>query len=252
MVIAESLEREISMKMSKIAGNPSYYLSRDNRVRTFLTHIKDAHSFWLEHPDMRRQVLDSGEVDAKKLKRVARNGARRINEAWRYLSGLNNGKSVLEQISYNLILDVGRIVEPVINARGFREGRVSLGFDDYCPPNPVKVPELVRAFCHELKSSDLSPVEAAAYAHLHIAGIQPFENGNKRVARLFQDKILDCNELPPAVIPSGERQVYLDLLEQALAGIRDGKYGMQRPFFDYIGGKVNSALDDIIGDLELK
>jgi Fic family protein len=100
-----------------------------------------------------------------------------------------------------------------------------------------------------LKSSDLAPIEAAIYTHLHLAGIQPFIDGNKRTARLLQDRILFSYELPPAVIPAGEREVYIDLLEQALVGVRNNAVKPQRPFYDYIGGKVNSVLDEILGDL---
>ncbi|MGC9309512.1 MAG: Fic family protein [Candidatus Nanoarchaeia archaeon] len=112
---------------------------------------------------------------------------------------------------------------------GFRQNRVSLGLD-YTPPNPVRVPELVKKACYEIRESDYHPVEAAAVAHLRIAGIQPFLDGNKRTARLIQDRILEDHNLPPAVIPAGEREVYIDLLEQGLLGLKNNNLKQQRPF----------------------
>ena len=210
--------------------------------------ICDIYSFWLENPDLRRQLLRvTGEQNRKNLKNIAKKGVKRIQRAWRHLQTIGQEGEFLSELTPDVVKSIGNYVDP--RNKGFRDVRVSLGLE-YTPPNPVKVPELVKQTCYELNASDYHPVEAAAAAHLRLTSIQPFEDGNKRTARLIQDRILTGYDLPPAVIPAGEREVYIDLLEQGLVGMRRNELKEQRPFFDYVGGKVNSALDDIIGDLK--
>lgn len=248
MVIAEALNREIVEKRKKISGNPEYYLKRSQRIKGDLRRICDIHSFWLETPSLRGRILQAqGEIDSRQLRKIARKSVANIKKAWKFLNSKGNG-DFLGRLSSEIILKVGKFVEPSKNAQGYRNQRVTLGLQ-YVPPNPVKVPELVEAFCCNVKDSDYSPVEAAAVTHLTLTGIQPFQDGNKRTARLLQDRILFGYGLPPAVILSGEREVYIDLLEQGLWGLRDRDLKLQRPFFDYIGGKVNVALDKILDDL---
>jgi len=251
MAITQSLREEIAKKSDAVVLHPEYFLKKANMVKTYLCHIRDAHSFWLEHPDMRMGMIGADRADMTKLRRVARKGARRLRDALYFLSGAGRGELFEAVVTPDLVVEVGKIVEPEINAKGIRDGRIQGWLPNYVPPNYMKIHELLDETCEFVRESDQSPIEKAAYIHLHLAGIQPFTNGNKRTARLFQDRILDSHDMPPAVIPSGERDVYLDVLEQALVGERDGDVKAQRPFYDYIGGKVNAALDDIMGDLDL-
>jgi len=249
MVICKKVIDEIETKIRLIKDNPGYFLKRSHQVRNDLRAMGNVHSFWLENPKMRRQILEHYSLgNSQKLHSVARESIKRIESAWNYLMG--NGV-LLANITPQLIKDVGALVDSG-NKQGFRDCRVSLRFESYTPPNPLRVPGYIEQFCSEIKRSDYHAVEAAAVAHLSIAGIQPFQDGNKRTARLLQDKILSDNNLPPAVIHSGEREVYLDLLEQGIVGLKSNDLKQQRPFFDYIGGKVNTALDEVIGDLSIK
>ena len=254
MPISGKLIDEIEQKMIKIqaSDSPEYFLKRSQRIKKDLRRICDVYSFWLENPDLRMKILNvNHETDPRRLRKIAREGVSNIRMAWDYLHAKQFGDSFIKYINSDMILEVGKLVQPQQNAKGFREKRVSLGLD-YTPPNPLKVPLLVENACYELRESDYHPVEAAAIIHLDLAGIQPFIDGNKRTARLFQDRILTDAGLPPAVIPVGEREAYIDLIEQALIGKRDRNLKLQRPFFDYIGGKVNVALDEIIGDLRIR
>lgn len=247
MPIAETLTRDIDRKMRKISNNPNYYLKKSRQIKKGLREIGDFHTYWLEHPELRRQLLESGAAHVSgNLRKRSKAAIRNIKNAWSYLSNLSN-VDFINNLDPSVILAVGNLVDP--ENIGVRTQRVSLGLE-YTPPNSVKVPELIKKFCDNLQQSDFHSVEAAAYAHLYIAAIQPRLDGNKRTARLIQDKLLDSNGLPPAIIPSGERDVYIDLLSNALIGYRDSNFKVQRPFFDYIGGKVNVALDEILGDLK--
>jgi len=247
MVIAQILSREIETKRMKIQNNPDYYLRRSNRVKRNLRAICDVYSFWLENPALRGKILTlNGGVTPRQLRTKARKSIKQIHNAWNYLTNVSWGSDFVADLTPEVILHVGKLVDP--QNLGYRRDRVYLNLA-YTPPNPLKVPDLVEQFCRDLKASDYDSVESAAVAHLHLAGIQPFNDGNKRTARLIQDRILSDVGLPPAIIPAGEREVYIDLLEQGLIGMRDKNLRLQRPFFDYIGGKVNVALDEILNDL---
>jgi Fic family protein len=252
MVVSPKLLDEIDRKLELIGDDPSYYLRRSNKTEKTLRDLSDIHSFWLENPKLRSRILRTqGIKDSRQLRKIAREGVKRISSAWSYLNEADVGNDYSQYINPLNIIRVGRLVDPGVNRDGFRVDRVSLGLT-YVPPNPLKVPELIGKFCDDLKGSEYHPVEAAVVTHLSIAGIQPFADGNKRVARLFQDRILHGYGLPPAFIPSGEREVYIDLLEQALLNREAHQIRYQRPFFDYVAGKVNVALDEILGDLKHK
>jgi hypothetical protein len=252
MVIAPSLLEEIDEKKEIITKNPDYFLKRSNMIQNTLRRAANIHSFWMEYPEVRRAMLINSKGDPLSSSRLkSKIGIERINSAWNYLSREALASDGLEYINPGNILDTLKTVEPDVNDGGFRNARVTMGLAGYIPPNPVKVPEMVDKFCNDLNGSELHPVEAAAFAHMEIAAIQPGYDGNKRTGRLFQDAILYDNDLPPAFIPAGERQVYIDLLEMAMNAYRQMDFTRQRPFCDYVGGKVNSALDYIIDDLNI-
>ncbi len=248
MPIDQELSDEIEQKREKIAAEPNAYLHRANRIKKALQTSARGYSYYIEHPQERSRLLYGG-IRARSVKRDAARGFDRLKMAWDKLHQAKRTNNFTEIIDPSLIISIGGIIDP--SNEWFRRERVSLNLK-YVPPNPIKVPELVDQLIEETKKGDLTTVERAAYFHLVLAGIQPFRDGNKRTARLFQDAILDDYGLPPAVIPSGERVVYIDLLEEALIGRQANDLRKQRPFFDYIGGKVNHGLDQILNDLDPK
>ncbi len=252
MVVTYGLLREIDEKKRKIEKDPDYYLKRAHQLRKNLRGICDIHSFFLEHPELRARILKEHDIDdSRKLKQVARGGVQQMSLAWSHLISSRVGNDYKKYITAGTVIDVGSFVEPTKNQYGFRSDRVLMAGLRYVPPNPIKVPDLIEHFCANVTESDYHPVEAAAVTHLTLTGIQPLNDGNKRTARLLQDKILWDYGLPPAYIPSGERAVYVDLLEQALLHQDASDIEYRRPFFDYIAGKVNVALDNILDDLKI-
>jgi len=243
MPISQTLIQDIEQKKNKINEDPNYFLKRAKRIEQEHRKLSNIHSYWLENPAIRSAILRKYNLkDSKELKIKAKEGIGKVKQAWEYLVALN--EPLLKVISPEIILETGKLIWDKNNY--YRVEEVALKNFGYHPPNPMKIPGLIGQLCFNLKNSDYHPIEAAAAAHLEIAGIQPFLDGNKRTARLIQDKILYDSGLPSAFIPSGEREVYIDLLEQALVGFKSGNLKAQRPFFDYIGGKVNTSLDDIL------
>ena len=270
MVVSYELLDEIDRKKKAIDQNPNYYLWRSNRIKRNLRGICNVHSYWLENPELREQILGELELESQELQErgieghksideqgvrgiriLAKEGIQRVGEAWDFLSKYSNKENKFAYLNSNAILNVGRLIDPKFNNRGFRKIPVEFSGLDYIVPPAIRVPELVDQFCYDVRNSDIHPVEAAAMTHLTLGGIQPFDTGNKRVSRLFQDQILHEAGLPPAFIPAGERTVYVDLFNQALTHQGAHQLEYQTPFFDYIGSKVNVALDKILGDLKI-
>lgn len=245
--MSRSLKSDIQLKLDKINEDPAYYLAREHQIKAALRRENKAFSWWIEHPDIHRRLLRNiTKVLRGNLIQRARKGIEHLADAWKYLAPSQDPFQ-----AYSLHR-VAELVDPYENKHGYRNGRVTMGFSEYVPPNPLKVSELVDEALTEVRKSNVSSVERAATLHLRLAGIQPFPSGNKRVARLYQDKVLYDSNLPPALIPAGEREIYIDLLEKGLVSLRDNNQEGRQFFFDYIGGKVNSALDKILHDIKVK
>ncbi len=237
-----TLLKEINKKREIVVGNPNFYLRRSHRISSALTASSKMYSWWIEHPQLRFQLLNVPSAQQRgKIIAFMRAGVERLEEAWNYLN------TEQHMFTVDSLVNTARIVDA--NNQTLRRCRVSLNFENYTPPNPLRVSDRLSELFLEVKDSNLHPVEKAGVVHAGIAGIQPFIDGNKRTARLYQDKILCDAGLVPAIIYTGERALYLDLLEDVLVGRRDGNIKIQKPFFDYIGGKVNVTLDKIINDL---
>jgi Fic family protein len=126
------------------------------------------------------------------------------------------------------------------------------------PPYPDKIPLEMKRYIQELfelqrgKTIE-SFLNSAAFAHLHLARIHPFEDTNGRTARTLQNLILRSGKLPPAIIHAGERFDYYQHLDTAISGwkTRTGQQLMEssdgeKEFFNYIAGKVNVVLERVL------
>lgn len=101
----------------------------------------------------------------------------------------------------------------------------------YVPPTWASVGEHLAQFQAELRErmeslGRITPntpenlveiVELAVWAHHRIAWIHPFENGNGRSARVFQNLILPRYGLPiiPCTVEAADRESYIKALRQA-------------------------------------
>lgn len=242
MKISRSLQREIDRKKAILVSNPDYFLSRQKRVDKQLHDIRSINSWLIEHPQVRDSMLGSHFSPQSSTIDLLKKGVENLEAAWHYLV------STSSYLTPEALKRTGALVDPGRNGLGYRDVRVSLGMN-HVPPNPLKVPMLVDSTLEKATDNGLHPVEVAAVLHLELAGIQPFVDGNKRTSRLYQDRVLYGANLPVAFIPVGERAIYLDLLEQGWEGLRDDKLELQEPFVNYIGGKVNVSLDQMIGDI---
>jgi len=257
--IDPEIREDIRLKMEKLKDNPKFYDSRKKTVNNSLIALGDVHSFWIEHPELRRQYLTHN-LSEETVKKKAKRGIRAIIDGWYFL--LNKGRERdfidtfdlcdLEKLN-SIVYRHGPRVDDVKPGQRFRKGHVTLNAEGYNPPNPDEiVPELKQLFRELRRTYHDDPLEAAIHAHLGIAAIQPFDDGNKRCARLVQNRLLFEDGLPPSIIPAGEGRDYLILLCRTLRAYGNKDIDGQRDFYNFNASKVNSALDEILDDLEFK
>jgi len=88
------------------------------------------------------------------------------------------------------------------------------------PPGPREASDLVDRFFEYLcdAESNTGGLILATWAHWAIARIHPFEDGNGRLARLWQDMVLLRSRLTVAIIRPADRDTYLDALGMADEG----------------------------------
>ena len=222
--LSESIVNGVEERLRKIQDNPSYFSEKAALVERELKYEADLHSFWIEHPDLRSKLLYlNGVLTEKEIKHLAIRGVKQIQRAWHYLNSPKFKESkigILGFLNPKTIEEAGSLVDPYKNHKGFREDYVDSPFPNYTPHSPLLVPSMIERLCQDIKTNDHEhPIELAAEAHLRIAGIQPFKDGNKRTARLIERRILEGYGLPTSFIPFGEREVYNGLIERALDGI---------------------------------
>jgi Fic family protein len=122
---------------------------------------------------------------------------------------------------------------------------------DYALPEetPSMMGDLVHWYNDEEKKAILTPIELAALFHYCYIRIHPFEDGNGRIARLFVNYMLLRHGYPMIVIPTADRNTYLETLWKCdkNTGISpsNGAHANIRqilPFIDYIQHLVEKKL----------
>jgi Fic family protein len=87
------------------------------------------------------------------------------------------------------------------------------------PPGSREASALLDSIFADLGGAEnVNPLMLAAWAHWAIARVHPFEDGNGRMARLWQDLILLRARLTVAIIRPQDRDKYLDALMKADEG----------------------------------
>lgn len=113
--------------------------------------------------------------------------------------------------------DVHRILFVGLNddiAGQYRNVRVVLTGAKHQPPREFE--PALRSVFDQLKDTGAQhPVVTAAWAHWALARLHPFEDGNGRMARLWQDYVLLANDQSPAIIPKSQQKEYYGSLQSA-------------------------------------
>ena len=126
---------------------------------------------------------------------------------------------------------------------------------DYASPEETSslVSDLVEWYREEEQRGKLSIAEIAALFHYRYIRIHPFEDGNGRIARLLVNYILHRHDYPMIVIPTIDRNNYLDALNQCdkitgpipFDGANASKEQI-KPFIDYIARFLEKKLSLVV------
>ena len=98
----------------------------------------------------------------------------------------------------------------------YRPNRIMIRGAKYQPP--AEPAPLMKQVFEALVDQTVDPLVLATWCHWAIARIHPFEDGNGRMSRLWQDFILLHHQFTPAIIPLSRQTEYYQALTEADEG----------------------------------
>lgn len=255
--LEKQLAREIEERYDFLQNlDPSEIKSSCGRlIAKSIEKNSQIYSYRMEHPKLGVPFS----VPRNKNKKAIKEGIKNIDNAFKW--GCANFNP--EKFDESFVREIaGRITPELYDSEKaeYRTSNVRISGASIMPPYPHKIvnyeiPEFVKSLKTKLKCNKITnKIESAIYAHLSIARIHPFFDGNGRTARVLQDVILNHYSLPPPVIETGERMTYYKILDRAIMDLDAtkaiGEKGVftegENLFYSFIAGKVNSSLDKII------
>jgi hypothetical protein len=219
-------------------------------IQNVLVCEANAHSEIMELPYKERKIA------AKKMLDQQERIHSTLCGAWQWGIANYNG-----ELNHTFLEELARRIEPENEAvkYGFRQENVRItGHDVVLPPRHEKIITQLEEMYAVVNESPLHTLDRAFYAHLHLARIHPFEDGNGRLSRIVQNLILNQDKYAPALIRNGERTFYQNTLRQAMRGyqerINQGKpedlitfpfriTTAEKMLFDYLGTKVIAGFE---------
>ena len=246
----EIRERHLSLNQGI---SPERTLKTKKAGRRDILKMAQVHSFRMEHPELRVPH----NVPKNKGRKMIKEGVECLENAYswgrRNFNPREFHESFLNEIAGRVLCEDGPIP--------YRNSGATISGASVTPPYAYKMRAIeIPAFSYHLNQllqcdDIINRVEAAIFAHLHIARIHPFYDGNGRTARTVQDIILDHSMIPPPVIEVGERNTYYDILDKAVSDykhkkrsgeVTNGATEGESSFYTFIAGKINSSLDRLV------
>ena len=251
---------EIGNKLTKLKereGNIFYLLSTTSR--TALEKEATLHSYKIENPEV---LIDKSiAFKCHPSGRAVKKGINNLNDAFNW--GVKNFDS--QKLNKIYVEEIAKRINPELcpdGGKGYRNQRIIVSGRNEEGVFPSEIPGEMDLYCDNIKEmlnqNNLGfDLQAATYAHLHLARIHPFNDGNGRTARTLKNIILHKNGLPPVIIFGGERHDYFFHLRGAIDDWNSyGKHDFaQRPntptreneFYNFIAGRVSASLDRMLG-----
>ncbi len=208
------------------------------------------HSAQLELPVFQLYGPRTKAVKKREIKKATKATLERLKRAWAWAKGSYNG------VSQDFIQGIAARIDPSLEqAEGkakYRARSINVSGSAYTRTNPEKIAREIGEVLEVVGRGELHPVEAAALLHFHVLRVHPFEDGNGRTSRVLQNVYLVRNDLPPALIERGERELYNRLVEEAVGGHRmrtalsRGRISEEEQrFYEFVGSKVLIGLERI-------
>ena len=121
-----------------------------------------------------------------------------------------------ERISPYDLVDVNADVNAGLYDRGWRKTQVNVKkARNFFPPQARNIPSKVYSAFDSYHNIwiDLDPFEREAMLHIELVRIQPFEDGNKRAARILTNYNLCFQNKSPVIIPGSETDEYFGYID---------------------------------------
>lgn len=156
------------------------------------------------------------------------------------LDYLNSSET--KELTEDFLKDLhARLVDGLVDGGGlYRNVNIKINGSQHTPCDYIKVYDRMKKYIYDVNNSDKGELETVAYAHLQLAKIHPFLDGNGRLARLILDFFLIKYGYLPISIPAKRRLEYFDLLEEFKVN------KTQVPFEKFLEELVNREYDRMI------
>ncbi len=128
----------------------------------------------------------------------------------------------------------------------YRNVDISIKGSAHTPCSHIKVYDRMAKYFDAIKNSKEDPLKLAAYAHLQLAKIHPFLDGNGRLSRLVMNFILMKNGYLPISISVKRRDEYFALLEEFKVNKNP------KPFEDFVLELENLEYDRLMALINVK
>lgn len=171
------------------------------------------------------------------LKRNVYNHYKAYNMMLDYLKNNPN-----QELTEDFLKDLhAELTNGVLESGGlYRNVNIKISGSNHIPCDYIKVYDRMKKYFFDVNNNDKTAIENAAYAHLQLAKIHPFLDGNGRLARLILDYFLIKDGYVPISIPSKRRLEYFELLEE----FKVNKNPV--PFENFITELLNKEYDRLI------
>ena len=132
------------------------------------------------------------------------------------------------------------LLDGIINGGLYRNINLSIKGSNHTPCDYIKVYDRMKKYYDTLATYEGNDIQKAAYAHLQIAKVHPFLDGNGRIARLVMNYMLIKAGYLPINVPRRDMNIYFNLLEEFKVN------KTQVPFEEFIEVRLNREYDRLI------
>lgn len=130
----------------------------------------------------------------------------------------------------------------------YRNTMIHINGSKYVPCDPIKIYKRMTKYFDEIDFGGMKGLELASYAHMQLAKIHPFLDGNGRVGRLVLNYVLMKEGFLPISIPVKRRYEYFDLLELYKTGTGEEQVDKNNPlpFAKFLEELENKEYDRLV------
>lgn len=151
------------------------------------------------------------------------------------------------ELTEELLKDIHQhLLEGIMNGGLYRNMNIQIMGAIHQPCDHIKVYDRMKKMFLNLSEFEGNMVEKACYAHLQIAKIHPFLDGNGRLARLVMNYYLLKAGYLAVSIPKKDREFYFAAMEEFKINKN------MKPFVDFIINLLEKRMDSCINAIAFK